>query len=64
MVHNDEQNKHRSRLSIAVVALVFCSVWALIGEADIRIAAVTIAFMSVLKAGIDKEMSEINVSGH
>ena len=44
-------------LTLSSVALIFCLVWALVGESDIKIIAVSIAFMYFLKAGIDMEMS-------
>lgn len=54
----NEQIENRSKLVISSVALLFCLVWALIGESDLKIVAVSIAFYCFLKAGIETEMSE------
>lgn len=49
--------KSKNSLVISSVALLFCLVWALIGESDIKIIAVTVAFVCFLKAGIETEMA-------
>ncbi len=53
----NELTKSKNSLAITSVALLFCLVWALIGESDIKIIAVTIAFTCFLKAGIEVEMN-------
>ena len=60
MSHNEDLTNNKTKFSIAAVALVFCLIWALIGEADIKIVAVSIAFMYFLKYGIETEMSAIS----
>lgn len=57
MTANQDYTNNKIKFTIAGVALVFCLVWALIGESDIKIIAVSIAFMCVLKHGIATEMS-------
>lgn len=57
IMSENELTMNKSKLVISSVALLFCLVWALIGEADIKIIAVTIAFICFLKAGIETEMS-------
>ncbi len=59
----NELTVNKSKLVIASVALLFCLVWALIGESDIKIVAVTIAFYCFLKAGIETEMSARELHG-
>jgi len=63
MTHNEELTKNKTKFAISSVALVFCLVWAIIGEADIKIIAVSIAFMFFLQHGIATEMSSIDSSG-
>jgi len=58
MAHNEKYN-NKERFSIAAVALIFCMVWALIGESDIKIVAVSIAFMLFLNYGVATEMSSL-----
>lgn len=53
----NELSTDNTALALSSVALIFCLIWALVGESDIKIIAVSIAFMYFLKAGIDKEMS-------
>jgi hypothetical protein len=62
MSHNEELTKNRSKFIVSAVALVFCLVWALIGEADVKIVAVSISFIAFLKYGIATEMSYL--AGH
>jgi len=57
MTHNDDAMNSTSNFIISSIVLLFCMVWALIGEADIKIVAVTLAFIYFLKAGIDLEMN-------
>ena len=53
----------KTHFTISAVALCFCLIWAFIGESDIKIVAVTIAFIYFLKAGVDTEMSSIAAHG-
>jgi hypothetical protein len=64
MTHNEELTGHKTRFIIASVALVFCTVWALVGVADIKIVAVTIAFICFLKSGIEMEVCANEAGGH
>jgi hypothetical protein len=57
MTHNDNAINTASNFIISAIVFLFCLVWALIGEADIKIVAVTLAFIYFLKAGIDLEMN-------
>ncbi|PHR58825.1 MAG: hypothetical protein COA44_01370 [Arcobacter sp.] len=57
MTHNDDYINNKVKFTLSSVALAFCLVWALIGESDIKILAVTIAFMCFLQHGIATEMS-------
>lgn len=57
MAHKNNVINTTSHFIISAIALLFCLVWALIGEADIKIVAVTLAFIYFLKAGIDFEMN-------
>lgn len=57
MSHNEEFINNRSKLIISAVALLFCFIWAVIGEADIKIVAVTFAFTLFLKYAIATEIS-------
>ena len=63
MTHNQELSNNITKFVISTVAFAFCLVWALIGEADIKIVAVAITFMYLLKYGIDMEMSSIEANG-
>ena len=64
MTHNEVTN-NKSKFVVATVALLFCITWALVGEANIKIVAVAIAFICFLKAGIELEMSVREASaGH
>jgi len=60
MTHNEGLINNKSRLAISAAALLFCLVWALVGEADIKIIAVSISFMFFIKYGIDTEMSSLD----
>jgi len=60
MTHNKELTDNRSKFIVSTVALVFCLVWALVGEADIKIIAVTLAFITFLKYGIATEVSSLS----
>ena len=60
MTHTEELTNNKSKFIVSMVALVFCLVWALVGEADIKIIAVTLAFIALLKYGIATEMSYIS----
>ena len=64
MTHNDELTGHKTKFVIASVALAFCTVWALVGVADIKIVAVTIAFICFLQSGIALEVSANETDGH
>ena len=64
MTHNDELTGHKTSFIIASVALIFCTVWALVGVADIKIVAVTIAFIFFLKSGIEMEAYANEAGGH
>jgi hypothetical protein len=64
MTHNDELTGHKIKFAIASVALAFCTVWALVGVADIKIVAVTIAFICFLKSGIEMEVCANEAGGH
>lgn len=57
MTHNEDYTNNKMKFTISSVALAFCLVWALIGESDIKIIAVTIAFMYFLQYGIATEVS-------
>jgi len=63
MTHKQDLNDNITKFVISGVAFAFCLVWALIGEADIKIVAVAIAFMCFLKYGIAVEMSSIEANG-
>ena len=56
-MNENELTINKSKLIISSVALLFCLVWALIGESDIKIVAVAVAFYCFLQAGIETEMS-------
>lgn len=64
MTYNDELAGHKIKFAIASVALVFCTVWALVGVADIKVVAVTIAFICFLKSGIEMEVCANEAGGH
>lgn len=57
MTHRDETIDSKSKFIISAVAFVFCLVWALVGEADVKILAVTLAFIYFLKEGIALEIN-------
>ena len=59
MSHNEEFTNNKSKLVISTVALLFCLVWVLVGEADIMIVAVSIAFYAFLKYAVATEISYI-----
>ena len=63
MTRNEELIENKSKWAISAVALLFCLVWALIGEADIKIVAVTLAFIAFLKYGVATEVSSISQDG-
>jgi len=63
MTHNQDLSDNITRFVISSVAFAFCLVWALIGEADIKIVAVGVTFMCFLKYGIAVEMSSIEANG-
>ena len=63
MTHDQDLNNNITKFVISSVAFAFCLVWALIGEADIKIVAVGITFMYFLKYGIEVEMSAIAANG-
>ena len=52
---NNDLVKSKVHLSVSAVALSFCIVWALVGEADIKIVAVAVAFMYFLKSAVQTE---------
>ncbi len=64
MAHNNDLVKNKTHLAISSVALLFCLVWALVGEADIKIVAVAITFIYFLKSGIETEMSARALEAH
>ena len=64
MTHNEELTGHKIKFTIASVAFVFCTVWALIGVSDIKIVAATVAFICFLKAGIEMENCANEAHGH
>ncbi len=64
MTHNQELIKNKVHLVLSSVALIFCLVWALVGESDIKIVAVTLAFIYFLKSGIETEMSARALETH
>ena len=64
MTHNQELIKNKVHLVLSSVALAFCLVWALVGESDIKIIAVTIAFIYFLKSGIETEISARALEAH
>lgn len=63
MTHTQDYTNNKIKFTISSVALVFCLVWALIGESDIKIVAVSIAFMCFLQHGINMEMSAREMDG-
>ena len=52
---NSDLEKSKVHLALSSVALLFCIVWALVGEADIKIVAVAVAFMYFLNAAVRTE---------
>ena len=63
MTHNEDYTNNKTKFAISGVALIFCLVWALVGESDIKIVAVSIAFMFFLQYGIATEMSAREMDG-
>ena len=63
MAHNEALTNNKIKFTLSTVACGFCLVWARIGEADIKIVAVSIAFMCFLRHGIATEMSAISSDG-
>ena len=63
MTHNEDLTNNKIKFTLSTVAFGFCLIWALIGEADIKIIAVSISFMCFLKYGIATEMSAISNDG-
>jgi len=63
MTHHEDYTNNKIKFSIAGVALVFCLIWALVGESNIKIIAVSIAFMCFLQHGIAVEMSAREMDG-
>ena len=63
MAHNEELVNNKIKFTLSAVAFIFCLIWALIGEADIKIVAVSVSFMCFLKYGIETEMSAISNDG-
>jgi len=63
MTHNEELTKYKTRFIISSVAFLFCLIWALVGEADIKIVAVTLTFSCFLFNGIKLEQSAISAGG-
>lgn len=59
-----EHLNNKAEFVISSVALVFCMVWAMVGESDMKIVAVTISFIFFLKSGIATDMSERELGGH
>ena len=64
MTQHDKLIKSKTILSISAVALLFCLIWALVGESNIKIVAVTLAFICFLKAGIETEMNQRALESH
>jgi len=64
MTSNQEHINNKTGFALSSVALLFCLVWALVGEADIKILAVSISFMYFLKYGIATEMSAKDLNSH
>jgi len=60
MIQNDDLTNNKTKFTLSAVALGFCLIWALIGETNIKILAVSIAFMCFLKYGIAAEMSALS----
>ncbi|MDF1880277.1 hypothetical protein JHD50_02985 [Sulfurimonas sp. MAG313] len=56
MTQNENFIQSKTKFVLASVAFIFCLVWAFIGEADIKLVAVSIAFMCFLYHGINMEM--------
>jgi len=61
---NNDLTKSKTHLVLSSVALIFCLVWALTGEADIKILAVAVAFIYFLKSGIETESIQRALSSH
>ena len=64
MAHSNELDTNKTHFAIAAVAFLFCLVWALVGESDIKIVAVGLSFMYFLKSGIETEMSARALEAH
>ncbi len=63
MTHHEELTTNKTKFAISAVALLFCLVWALVGESDLKIIAVTAAFSCFLKHGIETEESARALGG-
>lgn len=63
MTHNEDFTHNKTKFVISTVALGFCLIWALIGETDVKILAVSIAFMCFLKYGVATEISALAQDG-
>jgi len=64
MTQSNELTENKTHFAIAGVAFLFCLVWAVVGESDMKIVAVSISFMYFLKSGIDMEMSARALEAH
>ena len=64
MTHNNELMKNKTHLAVSGVALMFCLVWALVGESDVKVIAIAISFIYFLKSGIDTEVSARALETH
>ncbi len=64
MTQNKELIQNKVHFVLSSVALVFCLIWVLVGESDIKIIAIAISFIYFLKSGIDTEMSARALDTH
>lgn len=64
MAHSNELVENKIHFVIGTVAFLFCLVWAVVGESDMKMVAVSISFMYFLKSGIDMEMSARALDSH
>ena len=61
---NNDLILSKTHLAVSTVALAFCIIWALIGEADIKIIAVTLAFIYFLKSAVVTEDTKRALESH
>ena len=64
MVQSNDLMKNKTHFAMASVAFLFCLVWAIVGESDIKMVAVSLSFMYLLKSGIETEMSARALEAH